>query len=100
MTLAVATGSEELVQEGPRVACVDPLVAACRVALQRVHERRVAGREAVDEYRPAGIAEAGPAAGLRILAAVLERDDLVLHVLEVRRGRAPLRDDDLRLLRP
>ena len=69
---------------------VDPLVTAGRVALQRVHEGRVTHHVLAEERRPAGVAEAGAAAGLRVAVVDLEGDDLVLHVLEERRGGAPL----------
>src|SRR3954468_18882880 len=98
MEASWVTGSEESVQERPRVGGVDPLVAAGGVAGQRVHVRRVADEIFPEERRSAGAAETGSAAGLRVVGVDLEDDDLGLHVLEEGRGRAPLCYDDLRLL--
>src|SRR5262245_59656250 len=97
-TLQVRTSkqrsSDELLQEGSRVRGVDALVCAGGVARQRVYVGSVAHHVVTDEHRPAGVTETWATAGLRVLVVDLEGDDLVLHVLEERRGEASLRYDD------
>src|SRR5918997_52347 len=75
-----------------------PVLPAGRVARQRVQVGSVSPHVPAEERGPAGVAETGPTAGLRVAVVDLEGDNLVLHVLEERCGETSLRHDDCRLL--
>ena len=74
------------------------MVAAGRVAGQRVHVGGIAEHVPAGEDGSPGVAEARPAARLRVVVVDLEDDDLTLDVLQVGGCRAALLDDDLGLL--
>src|SRR5215210_4043843 len=86
------------VDERPRVRGVGALVAPRAVARERVDVRGVAEHVGAEEGAAARIPEARSATRLRVVLVDLERHDLVLDALEVRRREHPLRVDELLLV--